>query len=198
MNDIKNIIAATFIKGAAVTIVTRKSGDKEMNKGRGANKNPYLGRVEIVKTYSGYVLGTDYSASVKSAAERLVGGVVDVKTKSSWHVPCSVLGEWFSTDKASKTKVYLKAQRNEQQIAHKVSTSYIVDGKTATDAQVAEIEAWLSAKSSGSLSSTQVAAGLDAAHSQEFKLLDINTIVSIKQGAREIKPKELLTLKQVS
>ena len=96
------------------------------------------------------------------------------------------------------TTTYLKIQRSEQMIAHKVTTAYIVDGRSATDSEVAEIKSWLTAKSSGSLSSTQRAVGIDDEHKQEFKLLDLETIVSIKQGAREIKPKELLKVKQAS
>ena len=198
MNEIKNIIATTFTKGTATIITTRKSADKSMNKGRGANKNPYIGRVEVITTYSGYVMGTDYSNSVRNIAERLGGTDVVVNTKSSWHVPCAVFGDWFHTDKATMTKTYLKIQRSEQMIAHKVTTAYIVDGRSATDSEVAEIKSWLTAKSSGSLSSTQRAVGIDDEHKQEFKLLDLETIVSIKQGAREIKPKELLKVKQVS
>ena len=198
MNEIKNIIATTFTKGTATIITTRKSADKSMNKGRGTNRNPYIGRVEVITTYSGYVMGTDYSNSVKNIAERLGGVDVVVNTKSSWHVPCAVLPEWFATDKKTMTKTYLKIQRSEQMIAHKVTTAYIVDGRSATDSEVAEIKSWLTAKSSGSLSSTQRAVGIDDEHKQEFKLLDLETIVSIKQGAREIKPKELLKVKQAS
>ena len=64
-------IRSMFAKGACSTIVINKSADSSMNKGRGANRNPFLGRTEIRKTYSGYVMGTDYSNSLRNTAERM-------------------------------------------------------------------------------------------------------------------------------
>ena len=72
--EIKNVmalIANGFIKGAASTIVVKKSADSSMNKGRGNNKNPFLGRVELIKTYKGFVMGTDYSSSLQKTASRM-------------------------------------------------------------------------------------------------------------------------------
>ena len=51
--EIMAIIANEFVKGAASTIVVNKSADSSMNKGRGANRNPFLGRVIIAKEYCG-------------------------------------------------------------------------------------------------------------------------------------------------
>ena len=69
--EIMAIIANEFVKGAASTIVVNKSADSSMNKGRGANRNPFLGRVIIAKEYCGYVMGTDYATSLENTADRM-------------------------------------------------------------------------------------------------------------------------------
>ena len=189
--ELMAVIANVFVKGAASTIVVNKSADTSMNKGRGANRNPFLGRVGIEKTYCGYVMGTDYRTSIENAAERM-GNDADANLKSVWHKPCEgALGEWFSTDKRTESKIYLKLQRNAKQVACKTTTAYYLDGRLATADEVAEIEKWLK-KDSHTQSSTQLEIGLDTAHEQYFILPQLETIVSIKQGEREIKPCELL------
>ena len=110
------LIANEFGKGAASTIVVNKSADSSMNKGRGENRNPYLGRVMIEKTYTGYVMGTDYSRSLGNTAERMGNEDAEANLKKVWHKPCAEYGEWFSTDKKTESKIYLKLQRNEKQV----------------------------------------------------------------------------------
>lgn len=191
------MITELFTKGAASIIIQEKMlTDKEMNKGRGANRNPYFGRVRMVKTFSGYVMGTDYANSVANAATRMGNetSAEEVNLKSNWHKPLNgALGEWFSTDKATESKIYLKLQRNEQQIAHKVETEYYLDGHLATAEERASIEAWLKKKSS-TQSSTQTDLGLNKETEQHFMLPQLDTITYIKQGDKELKPHEVFAM----
>ena len=189
-NEIMAIIANEFVKGAASTIVVNKLADTAMNKGRGANRNPYMGRVIIEKTYSGYVMGTDYANSLENTAERMGNDDAEANLKKVWHKPCEQFGEWFSTDKKTESKVYLKLQRNAKQIGCKTTTTYYLDGNLATDAEVAEIEKWLK-KDSHTQSSTQIEMGIDKEHEQYFILPQLETIVSIEQGERLIEPMRL-------
>ena len=185
------LIANEFVKGAACTVVVNKSADSSMNKGRGVNTNPFMGRVEIEKTYNGFVMGTDYQNSIENTAERM-GNETDANLKSVWHKPIfGYLGEWFSTDKRTESKVYLKLQRNNKQVGFKTTEVYYLDGHVATAEELAEISVWLK-KKSHTQSSTQVEMGIDAEHEQYFILPQLETIVSIKQGNKEIKPIEML------
>lgn len=189
-NEIMAIIANEFVKGAASTIVVNKSADSSMNKGRGANTNPFFGRVMVEKTYSGFVMGTDYQTSIENAAKRM-GNEVEATLKKVWHKPTEVFGEWFSTDKATESKVYLKLQRNEKQVACKTTTTYYLDGNLATADEVAQITSWMK-KKSHTQSSTQIEMGIDKEHEQHFILPLLDTITSIKQGDREVSPYNLL------
>lgn len=188
--EIMAIIANEFVKGAASTIVVNKSADSSMNKGRGANRNPFLGRVIIAKEYCGYVMGTDYATSLENTADRM-GNDAEANLKTTWHKPCEAYGEWFSTDKATESKIYLKLQRNNKQIAWKTTTTYYLDGVLATEEEVAEIENWLK-KKPNTQSSTQIEMGIDKEHEQHFILPQLDTITLIKQGDREISPYDLL------
>lgn len=195
--EIMRVIMELFTKGAASIIIQEKMlTDKEMNKGRGANRNPYFGRVLMRKTFSGYVMGTDYARSVANAATRMGNetSAEEVNLKSNWHKPLNgVRGEWFSTDKATESKIYLKLQRNEEQIAHKITTEYYLDGHLATDEERASIEAWLKKKSS-TQSSTQTDLGLNKENEQHFLLPQLDTITYIKQGDKELKPHEVFAM----
>ena len=189
--ELMALIANEFVKGAACTVVVNKSADNSMNKGRGVNTNPFIGRVEIEKTYNGFVMGTDYQNSIENTAERM-GNETDANLKSVWHKPIfGYLGEWFSTDKRTESKVYLKLQRNNKQVGFKTTEVYYLDGHVATAEELAEISVWLK-KKSHTQSSTQVEMGIDAEHEQYFILPQLETIVSIKQGNKEIKPIEML------
>lgn len=189
-NEIMALIANEFIKGAASTIVVNKSADTAMNKGRGANRNPFFGRVTIRKSYMGYVMGTDYASSLEKTASRMGNDGETANLKEVWHKPCSQFGEWFSTDKKTESKVYLKLQRNAKQVACKTETTYMVDGRDATTEEVAAIKGWLK-KKSNTQSSTQTEMGIDGEHQQYFLLPQLETIEVIKQGEKEVSPYRL-------
>ena len=186
-------IATEFVKGAASTIVVNKSADSAMNKGRGANCNPFLGRVVIEKTYSGYVMGTDYSNSLENTASRMGNDSAEAKLKKVWHKPCDYFGEWFSTDKKTESKIYLKLQRNAKQVGCKTSEKYFLDDHQATEEEVAEIKMWFK-KDSHAQSSTQIEMGIDKEHEQHFILPQLDTITMIKQGEKVFTPSEVYSM----
>lgn len=185
------LIANEFGKGAASTIVVNKSADSSMNKGRGENRNPYLGRVMIEKTYTGYVMGTDYSRSLGNTAERMGNEDAEANLKKVWHKPCAEYGEWFSTDKKTESKIYLKLQRNEKQVGFSTTTVYYLDGRVATADESADIERWMKSKSN-TQSSTQIEMGIDREHEQHFILPQLDTVVLIKQGEKELYPQRVI------
>jgi hypothetical protein len=189
--EVMALIAESFVKGAASTIVVNKSADTAMNKGRGANRNPFLGRVIIEKAYCGFVMGTDYASSLEKTASRMGNDDADANLKKVWHKPCTEFGEWFSTDKKTESKIYLKLQRNAKQVGCKTITTYYVDGHLATAEEVADIKRWLK-KTSDTQSSTQIEMGIDKEHEQYFILPQLDTITLIKQGNAEVKPYELM------
>ena len=192
--EIKNVmalIANECLKGAASTIVVIKSADSSMNKGRGNNKNPYLGRVQMIKSYNGFVMGTDYTNSLENTAKRMGNDDEKANLKSVWHHRVEgKLGEWFSTNK-DESKFYLKLQRNEQQVGFSTETEYSVDGRKATESEIAEIKSWMK-KKSNTQSSTQIEMGIDKEHEQHFLLMELSTIVCIKQGDRVLYPQSLM------
>lgn len=191
--ELMNQIMHTFDKGAASVVITRKSADSDMNKGRGANRNPFYGRTDVEAIYSGFVMGTDYSNSVANTAQRMGEDISrsDVKLKETWHRPCDgEYGKWFSTDKRTATKCYLKLQRNAQQKGFKVEKHYFVDGRAATAEEAEAIKAWLK-KDSFSQSSTQIECGLDKEHEQHFILVTLDNVLYIQQNERTLRPYEI-------
>lgn len=189
--DIMAIVATVFDKGASCTVVVNKSADKTMRKGRGINRNPYLGRVTMIKTYIGYGLGMDYKSNVDDASKRMGNADADAKLRKTWHKPCTEYGEWFSTDKKTESKVYLKLGRNAKRVGYKVETIYYLDGHVADATERKAIEEWITERSDKQ-SATQLEVGLDKEHEQQFILPELCTITSIRQGEREIRPQEML------
>lgn len=193
-------IAETFTKGCGSTIIQMKSFDSSMNKGTKNNRNPFLGRVIQVTTYSGYVMGTDYQASIENTSKRLNGEDATANLKGTWHHPIPTednwddklkqLPRWFSTNK-TEDKFYLKIQVSENQVAHKVEKVLYLDGHIATEEEVAEIKAW-EGKKSNTLSSTQRELGIDEDHKRVFLLPQLETIVYIEQNGRVLRPMKRL------
>lgn len=183
--EIMREIAREFVSGAACTVVVNRSADSSMNKGRGANRNPFMGRVMLHKIYCGYVMDTSYVNSLLNTAGRMGNEDVQVNLKDNWHEPVAdkELAGWFETDKRTHSKYYLKLQRNEKQVACKTYTFYYVDGRPATQEEVYLIKSWLK-KDSHAMSSTQKEMGIDQAHRQHYILPQVDTITCIKQGKR--------------
>jgi len=179
-------IVSLFIAGAACSVVTLKSADSSMKKGTKNNPNPLMGRVGIRKEFSGFVMGTDYANSLRNTAERMGNEGAEVNLKKNWHEPVAdeVLGKWFSTDKATKSKFYLKLQRNNKQIACKTTKEYFLDGRPATEQEVYLIKSWLKKDKTSDISSTQTEMGIDEEHKQHFILPSLDSVIAIKQGSK--------------
>jgi hypothetical protein len=197
--NLMNVIMHTFDKGAASVVISFKSADSDMNKGRGANRNPFYGRTDVKAVYSGFVMGTDYTNSLTNTANRMGEEVSrdDVRLRETWHRPIKDeeaniegVGRWFSTDKKTATKCYLKLQRNEQQKGFKVTKTYYVDGREATAEEVEAIKVWLK-KDSNDLSATQRELGIDKEHKQHFILVTLENILHIQQNERTLRPYEV-------
>jgi len=196
---VMSVIAQNIKKGAGTVVILEK--DYSMNKGRGNNRNPYLGRVTQKSVYHGYGLGMDYKACIEGAAERATGEKVEAKLKDNWHKPCSLYPEFFSTDKSTESKIYLKLQRNEKREACDIDTYLFLDGIQVTDPALKEqITAWKAGKKDkDKLSSTQKEIGLEKGkNSEEFNLLTLSNVTSITQAGFSIRPAEVLATAAVA
>lgn len=178
VNEITNL----FSKGCNTTIVIAKNCDDLMNKGRGANRNPYTGRLTKVETYGGWCLGVDYSNACQNAAIAS-GSTATFEAKETWH---KFYNDFFEIDKKTESKFYLKIQISNMQ-GSKVDTTYYIDGEPISkDSEIfAEIKKWFKAKNN-SQSSSQVAAGVDAAHERVYKVVKLENVRSITQGDRHV------------
>lgn len=178
VNEITNL----FSKGCNTTIVIAKNCDDLMNKGRGANRNPYLGRLTKVETYGGWCLGVEYSNACQNAAIAS-GSTATFEAKETWH---KYYNDFFEIDKKTESKFYLKIQISNMQ-GSKVDTTYYIDGETISkDSETfADIKKWFKAKNN-SQSSSQVEAGVDAAHERVYKVVKLENVRSITQGDRHV------------
>ena len=178
VNEITNL----FSKGCNTTIVIAKNCDDLMNKGRGANRNPYTGRLTKVETYGGWCLGVDYSNACQNAAIAS-GSTATFEAKETWH---KYYNDFFEIDKKTESKFYLKIQISNMQ-GSKVDTTYYIDGEPISkDSEIfADIKKWFKAKNN-SQSSSQVAAGVDAAHERVYKVVKLENVRSITQGDRHV------------
>ena len=158
VSNISNALA----KGQSTQVSIYKSLDDNMNKGRGANKNPYIGRVYKREIYGGW----------------------ELQGKPSWH---TYFNDFFETDRATRTKFYLQLQRSEKQ-GSRVETTYYLDGKELPkDSQEFEdVAKWFKAKPTPKQSSSQIASGISAENERHYILITLANIERIKQGEREI------------
>ena len=178
VNEITNL----FSKGCNTRIVIAKNCDDLMNKGRGANRNPYTGRLTKVETYGGWCLGVDYSNACQNAAIAS-GSTATFEAKETWH---KYYNDFFEIDKKTESKFYIKIQISNMQ-GSKVDTTYYIDGERISkhSETFADIKKWFKAKSS-TQSSSQIAAGVDAAHERVYKVIKLENVRSITQGDRHV------------
>jgi hypothetical protein len=187
-------VAKRIKAGAGAIVVTRKPAS--LLKGSKKNPNPFKGRVEVEQTFIGYVLGTDYQSSLNNTAERL-GLDTKAELKPVWHKPLDgPLGQWFSTDKATCSNIYLKLERNEQQVGHQKSEKvYFLDGVALSPSseEYKQVEKWFTAEEkrdhyASKQSTTQTEMGIDKKHRQWFLTLLWDNVVLIKQGETILRP----------
>ncbi len=168
------ILSNSLKKGVSVQVVSFK--ETTMNKGSKLNRNPFLGRVMERTTIGGWVVGTNYSRSCQNAAERS-GSSETFTAKPSWH---TYYNDFFETDRATGTKYYLQLQKSTG-TGCKTEKVYYIDGREATEAEVAMISEWLP-KSEKKQSSSQVEAGIDKGHQRDYMCITLANIETITQG----------------
>ena len=176
-------ISNSLAKGQNTQVTIFKSLDDDMKKGRGANTNPFMGRVTKREVYGGWVVGTNYSSSCEKASTRS-GGSGEFQAKPSWH---TYYNDFFETDKKTRSKFYLQLQRADKQ-SSRVETTYYLDGKELSkdSTEFAEVAKWFKAKPVHKQSSSQVESGISAENERHYILLTLANIERIKQGERVI------------
>lgn len=177
-------VTRTLKSGVSSVIGISKSFDSDMRKGRGANRNPYLGRVWVVKLLSSYACGTSYVPSVVAAANNCGANITatEVIPRANWQTACEgELGRWFDTDKRTHSNLYLHISRNKKRVGHKVVEIYYLDGHLATPQEIENIMAWVT-PNQPSTSATQTECGVDDEHLVEWKVVNIENILFVKQG----------------
>ena len=176
-------ISNSLAKGQNTQVTIFKSLDDDMKKGRGANTNPFMGRVTKREVYGGWVVGTNYSSSCEKASTRS-GGSGEFQAKPNWH---TYYNDFFETDKKTRSKFYLQLQRADKQ-SSRVETTYYLDGKELSkdSTEFAEVAKWFKAKPVHKQSSSQVESGISAENERHYILLTLANIERIKQGERVI------------
>ena len=124
-------------KGRLVSVTLNT--EPKMNKGRGANKNPFIGRVNKVSTAS-YRFNSDYEQTINN---RLIKEGKEPNFKAE---PMS--GRvWLDVNKIevheNGTK-YLRLYQNKNACRKSI---YYIDGREATPNEIAEIKMWLTKQS---------------------------------------------------
>ena len=150
--------------------------EPKMNKGRGANTNPLLGRVEK-KSVCRYKFNADYEKALRNKQARL-GLAQDFVSKpmkgKNWLFKNKI--EKSLTDDTLYMRLYIVPQQ-------KVSVTYYVDGRVATDEEIAIIEQW-TPKSSGSVK--QLLAGIPIDEQLEVRSPKFESITKIRMDRKEI------------
>ena len=146
----------------SVTICTMP----KMNKGRGANKNPYYGKVFKISIAS-YRFNSDYEQTINNRLKK--------EGKEPNFVADAMSGRvWLAKNKIeiheNGTK-YLRLYQNKNACRKSI---YYIDGEEATPTEVAEIKKWLTKQSQ---SQKQIRHGLTNLY--EVRSPKIDNIVSI-------------------
>lgn len=165
-NVVRNVVRNSF--GVCAVLET----EPRMKK----TANPYVGRVKKVTTYSNIALGRDYYAAVANAADRkgLDGKMEIEKPKGmTW----SEYPYFLVSDKDAE-QMYLRLTLNKNTT---IKTTYMVDGREATAAEVEEIKTFLY---DTSYSLKQAAVGLEETEQVRPMSVKVENIVKIWQGAK--------------
>lgn len=183
------------LRKVASTISYTKSADDKMyarengSRSKSAMENPFKGRVTIVATQSGYVLGTSYENSVAGAAVRSGATSdkkdVEVETKKVWH---KGYNDFFNVDRATESKFYLKVQASNSQKENfcKDTFTWYIDGKEINPHTYVEngvaMANFLKPVKEKSMSSTQIEAGVTSDNEQHYFLVAVENLTSITQN----------------
>jgi hypothetical protein len=153
----------------------------EMRKGRSkANRNPYIGRVEIVKTRSLFFGWLDYEKTINGRLERK-GCDGEFKTE-----PMSGR-KWLHYGKVERNKydenrLYIRFYTKKD---NPFTAVYLVDGTPATEEQIAEFTPWIVEKNED-YSAKQASAGLVNGEQVFPRCPMVDNILSIRINHTEI------------
>lgn len=150
--------------------------EPKMNKGRGANTNPLLGRVEK-KSVCRYKFNADYENALRNKQARLglpQDFVSEPMKGKNWLFKNKV--EKSLNDDTLYMRLYLVPEQ-------KVNVTYYVDGRTATAEEVEVIKQW-TPKSSKSLK--QLEHGIPIDEQLEVRSPKFESITKIRMDRKEI------------
>lgn len=179
MKELKNFIEE-LKKGSYMQVIT--CTEPKMRK----TNNPYIGRVEKITLYYGVRTGVDYANCINNAMQRV--GIDD--TQFIADAPRGM--QWAAYP------FILKSIKDESQLYLRISIDkssksvsyWNVDGRLATDAEVAVIKNFLPAVSG---SAKQAQAGLENEDQIQVRSIKFENIVYIKQGEREYRDEDSLS-----
>jgi hypothetical protein len=154
-------------------IVVTANTEPKMRK----TNNPYMGRVRKVSTYTNVALGRDYQAAVNSRLEQS-GEKADFVAAPPRGMHHYGQGGFLLQSDSDESKYYLRLTMNRNT---KIESRYMVDGRAATDAEVAEIKTFLP---SVAPSAKQAASGLSDEDQVRLVSVNIENIEEIRQGNR--------------
>ena len=150
--------------------------EPKMNKGRGANTNPLLGRVEK-KSVCRYKFNADYENALRNKQARLglpQDFVSEPMKGKNWLFKNKV--EKSLNDDTLYMRLYLVPEQ-------KVNVTYYVDGRTATAEEVEVIKQW-TPKSSKSFK--QLEHGIPIDEQLEVRSPKFESITKIRMDRKEI------------
>ena len=150
--------------------------EPKMNKGRGANTNPLLGRVEK-KSVCRYKFNADYENALRNKQARLglpQDFVSEPMKGKNWLFKNKV--EKSLNDDTLYMRLYLVPEQ-------KVNVTYYVDGRTATAEEVEVIKQWTPKKSTNV---KQLEHGIPIDEQLEVRSPKFESITKIRMDRKEI------------
>lgn len=144
-----------------------------MNKGRGANRNPYLGRVRKISN-AVYRFNSDYERTINARLKREgkePNFVAEAIKGRVWLVPNQL-------ETNDKGEVYLRLYQHANGVR---KVRYIIDGRDATNEEITDLKRWLVKPTK---SAKQIAHGLS--NTYEVRSPKVANIVTIRMNKTEI------------
>lgn len=159
------------LKNGAYMVVCTETEPKMLK-----TNNPFVGRVKKVSAYAGVRTGVDYAICVANAIERATSECTDFVADAPKGM------QWDTFPKILKgikdpNQMYFRISIDKSTVTKSV---WFIDGRVATDAEVADIKKFLPAISS---SAKQAAAGLVNESEQiQVRSIKFQNILYVKQG----------------
>lgn len=172
--SLNHVVVGSF--GVNVETMT----EPKMNKGGrcGVEPNPFYGRVKKHTIYSNTAIGCDYENCCNNAANRKEDGSGTMETEKP--KGRTKVDRFMSVSDKDSNQFYLDIplRPNGQT---KITSTFLVDGKPATDKQMAVIKQYLPKEYE---SQKQTAIGLHGAEQVQYRAVKVENVISIAQGAK--------------